>query len=116
MNESSKHVLLWVSPEFLKSPGMVQLFTEAGIFQTQEDDLEDYLRDAEAEGGFAMTGRLAEMHHGAGIWISPVDTPGLELMVPWQFVKSVVTAEGPQTSKAFGLMTDSLDAKSSGKR
>ena len=53
-----------------------------------------------------MTGRLAEANHGAGIWISPVNVPGLELMVPWQLVRSVVTAESPQTSKAFGLMSD----------
>jgi hypothetical protein len=27
-------------------------------------------------------------------------------MIPWQFVKSVVTAESPQSSKAFGLMSN----------
>ncbi len=32
MTEPRRHVLIWVSPEFLKSSGMVQLFTEAGIF------------------------------------------------------------------------------------
>jgi hypothetical protein len=106
MSEARRHVLIWVVPEFLKSPGMVQLFTEAGIFLPPAEELEEYFRSAEAAGGFAMTGTLAEMGHGAGIWISPVNVPGLELMVPWQFVKSVVTAESPQASKVFGLMTD----------
>lgn len=106
MSEERRHVLIWVVPEFLKSPGMVQLFTEADIFVPPEGDLDEYIRAAETAGGFAMTGTLAEEHHGAGIWISPVHTPGLELMVPWQFVKTVVTAESPQTSKAFGLMSD----------
>jgi hypothetical protein len=106
MSEVRRHVLLWVAPEFLKSSGMVQVFKEAGIFSPPEDDLEEYIRSAIAAGGFAMTGRLAEAGHGAGIWISPVDTPGLELMVPWQFVKAVVTAESPQESKAFGLIAE----------
>lgn len=104
MEEERRHVLVWVAPEFLKSSGMIQLFTEAGIFVPPDDDMEEYTRAAERAGGFALTGKLAEVHHGAGIWISPVNVPGLELMIPWQFVKSVVTAESPQSSKAFGLM------------
>ena len=32
MSDGRRHVLIWVAPEFLKSPGMVQLPTEAGIF------------------------------------------------------------------------------------
>jgi hypothetical protein len=106
MSEPQRHVLIWVAPEFLKSSGMIQLFTEAGIFHPPENDLDEYIRSAEAAGGFAMTGRLAEVHHGAGIWISPVAVPGLELMIPWQLVKSVVTAESPESSRAFGLMSD----------
>jgi hypothetical protein len=104
MSEPQRHVLIWVAPEFLKSSGMIRLFTEAGIFSPPENDLDGYIRSAEASGGFAMTGKLAEANHGVGVWISPVNVPGLELMIPWQFVKSVVTAESPQSSKAFGLM------------
>ena len=106
MNDAPKHVLIWVAPEFLRSSGMVQLFTEAGILSPPEDGLDEYIRAAEAAGGFALTGLLAEIHHGAGIWISPTNVAGLELMIPWQFVKSVVTAETPQSSRAFGLMND----------
>ncbi len=106
MNEPRRHVLIWVAPEFLKSSGMIQLFTEASIFFPPQDDMHEYIRSAEAAGGFAMTGRLAEANHGAGIWISPVNVPGLELMIPWHLVKSVVTAESTQSSKAFGLMRD----------
>jgi hypothetical protein len=83
----------------------VRIFIEAGIFLPPAEELEEYIRSAEAAGGFAMTGTLAESRHGAGIWISPVGSPGLELMVPWQFVKSVVTAESAE-SKVFGLMRD----------
>lgn len=106
MSEPRRHVLIWVAPEFLKSSGMIQLFTEASIFVPPQNDLDEYIRSAEEAGGFAMTGRLAEVNHGAGIWISPVTVPGLELMIPWQLVKSVVTAETPESSKAFGLMSD----------
>ena len=106
MIEPRRHVLIWVAPEFLRSSGMIQLFTEASIFVPPQNDLDEYIRSAEAAGGFAMTGRLAEANHGAGIWISPVNVPGLELMIPWQLVKSVVTAESTQSSKAFGLMSD----------
>jgi hypothetical protein len=98
-------------PEFLKSSGLVRLFTEAGIFLPPTEELEEYAQSAETAGGFAMTGTLAETGHGAGIWISPVNVPGLELMIPWQFVKSVITAESPQASKVFGLMNNA--AKSS---
>ena len=106
MSEVRPHVLIWVAPEFLKSPGMIQLFTEAGIFLPSDDELEEYIRAADAAGGFAMTGRLAQASHGAGIWISPVNATGLELMIPWPFVKSVVTAQSPQSSRVFGLMNE----------
>ena len=106
MSEPRRHVLIWVAPEFLKSSGMIQLFTEASIFLPPQDDLDEYIHSAEAAGGFALTGKLAEANHGAGIWISPNNVPGLELMIPWNLVKSVVTAESTQSSKAFGLMHD----------
>jgi hypothetical protein len=108
MIEARKHVLIWVAPEFLKSSGMIQLFKEAEVFPPPED-LDEYIRSAEAAGGFAVTGKLVEANHGAGIWICPVGTPGLELMLPWQFVKGVVTAESPKSAKIFGLMTSSAE-------
>ncbi len=116
MSEPRRHVLIWLTPEFLKSSGMIQLFTEAGIFFPQGRELDEYIRSAVAAGGFAITGTLAEAQHGAGIWISPVDTPGLELMIPWQFVKSVVTAESPQPPKAFGLMRELVEANGAGRK
>jgi hypothetical protein len=116
MSEIRRHVLLWIAPEFLKSPGLIRLFTEAGIFLPPEDDMDEYMRSAEAAGGFAMTGKLAEANHGAGIWISPADIPGLELMVPWPFVRSVVTAESPQSSRAFGLMRDLVQPNGPGRK
>jgi hypothetical protein len=76
VTETRRHVLIWVAPEFLKSSGMIQLFTEAGISMPPEGELDEYIRSAEAAGGFAMTGRLVESGHGAGIWISPVNVPG----------------------------------------
>lgn len=116
MTETRRHVLIWVTPEFLQSSGMVQLFTEAGIFFPRGEELDEYIRAAVAAGGFAVTGTLAEAHHGAGIWISPADTPGLELMIPWQFVKSVVTAESPQPPKAFGLMREMVETNGIGRQ
>ena len=116
MSEARRHVLIWVAPDFLKSSGMVQLFTEAGIFLVSGDDLREYIRWAEDAGGFAMTGILAEANHGAGIWISPVNLEGLELMIPWQFVKSVVTAESPESPQAFGLMSDFAKLSGAGKK
>jgi hypothetical protein len=109
MSEARRHVLIWVVPEFLKSSGMVQLFTEAEILVPPQEGMEEYFRLAEMAGGFAMTGTLASDGHGAGIWISPAKVPGLELMVPWQYVRSVITAESPQASKVFGLTTEVED-------
>jgi hypothetical protein len=116
MSDIRRHILLWIAPEFLRSPGMIRLFTEAGIFVPPEEDMDQYMRSAEAAGGFAMTGKLAEANHGAGIWISPADIPGLELMVPWSFIRSVVTAESPQSSPAFGLMQDLVQSNGGGKK
>ena len=116
MSEPRRHVLIWVAPEFLKSSGMIQLFTEASIFLPPQNDLDEYIHSAEAAGGFAMTGRLAEANHGAGIWISPVNVPGLELMIPWNLVRSVVTAESTQSSKAFGLMSDLAQPNTTAKK
>jgi len=78
MSEGRRHVLIWVSPEFLKSPGMIQIFIEAGIVLPPVDKLEEYFHAAEDAGGFALTGRLVEANHGAGIWICPVNVPGLK--------------------------------------
>ena len=116
MDEARRHVLIWITPEFLKSSGMIQLFTEAGIFFPEGEDLDRYIESAVAAGGFAITGVLSDAHHGAGIWISPAAIPGLELMVPWQFVKTVVTAESPQPPKAFGLMREMAEANGYGRR
>jgi hypothetical protein len=66
----------------------------------------DLTRAAHEAGGFAITGSLVESGHGAGIWICPVNVPALELMVPWHYVRCVVTAEAPQAPRVFGLMTD----------
>ena len=106
MAEARRHVLIWVAPEFLTSSGMIQLFTEAGIFSLPGDDLDEYTRAAQGAGGFAMTGMLVNSSHGAGIWISPERFPELELLLPWPFVKSVVTAESPRSSQVFGLVVD----------
>jgi hypothetical protein len=116
MSEPRRHVLIWVTPEFLKSSGMIRIFTEAGILFPQDEDLNEYIRSAVAAGGFAMTGTLVEAHHGAGIWISPVGLPALELMVPWQFVQSVITAETPQPPKAFGLTRELAVANGTGRK
>lgn len=116
MSETRRHVLVWVAPEFLKSSGMIQLFTEAGIFFPSNDELEQYIQAAVIAGGFAVSGMLGEANHGAGIWISPVSIPGIEVMIPWQFVRSVVTAESPQPPKAFGLMRDLAEANGSGRK
>ncbi len=104
MSEARRHVLIWAAPEFLKSPGMIQIFKEAGIFLPPVDELEAYFHSAEDAGGFALTGKLVEANHGVGIWICPVDVPGLELMIPWQFVKSVVTAADPPSSKIVAVL------------
>jgi len=104
MSEVRRHVLVWVVPEFLGSSGMIQLFTEAGIFLPPEDEgLDEYTHAAQRAGGFALTGRLVEASHGAGVWISPNSVPGLEVMIPWQFVRSIVTADPTQSSRMFGL-------------
>ena len=47
--------------------------------------------------------------------VCPVDVAGLELMVPWQFVKSVVTAADPPSTKIFGLVTDLVKPDSGNK-
>jgi hypothetical protein len=58
---------------------------------------------AEAGGGWAITGLLVESQHGAGVWIAPEKSPGLELMIPWSYVRGIVTAETPKTKQILGL-------------
>jgi hypothetical protein len=43
MGEMRRHVLIWVAPEFLKPPGMIRIFKEAGIFLPPVDELEEIL-------------------------------------------------------------------------
>ena len=88
----SRHVLVWVDAEFLESEGMLHILQESGAITGGEQDWEKLVAAAENSGGFALGGMLVESNHGAGIWISPPNTPGLEIMIPWRFVRSVVTA------------------------
>jgi hypothetical protein len=99
----SRHVLVWVDAEFLESEGMLHILQESGAISAGEQDWEKLIAAAEDSGGFALGGMLVESNHGAGIWIAPPDMPGLEIMIPWHFVRSVVTASEHLQSKIFGL-------------
>ncbi len=99
----SRHVLVWVDAEFLESEGMLHILQESAVIAGGEQDWEKLVAAAENSGGFALGGILVESNHGAGIWISPADSPGLEIMIPWHFVRSVVTASEQLQSKIFGL-------------
>ncbi len=99
----SRHVLVWVDAEFLESEGMLHILQESGAITGGEQDWEKLVAAAEDSGGFALGGMLVESNHGAGIWISPPSMPGLEIMIPWHFVRSVVTASEQLQSKMFGL-------------
>jgi len=101
--QPSRHVLVWVDAEFLESEGMLHILKEAGVITGGEQDWEKLVAAAEDSGGFALGGLLVESNHGAGIWISPSEMPGLEIMIPWRFVRSVVTASEHLQSRMFGL-------------
>jgi hypothetical protein len=101
--QPSRHVLVWVDAEFLESEGMLHILQESGAIAGGEEDWEKLVAAAENSGGFALGGTLVESNHGAGIWISPPNAPGLEIMIPWHFVRSVVTASEHLQSKMFGL-------------
>ena len=98
-----RHILVWVTAEYIQSEGMLHILQEAQAIPGYEDDWDRILEAAENTGGFALGGMLVEMHHGAGIWISPHADEAVEIMIPWQFVRSVVTAQEPLSTKMFGL-------------
>src|SRR3954469_5800801 len=98
-----RHVLVWVAAEFLESEGMLHILHESGAIPGREQDWEKIVAAAEDSGGFAIGGILVDSNHGAGIWISPFSGPGLEIMIPWHFVRSVVTASEHLQDKIFGL-------------
>lgn len=104
--ESRRHVLVWVAAEFLESEGMLHILQESGAVPGQEKDWEKIIQACEDSGGFALAGKLVESNHGAGIWISPPLDPGLEIMIPWHSVRSVVTAEEQHQIKIFGLVKE----------
>jgi len=106
LTELRQHVLVWVAPQFLQSTGMLRILKEAEFLSLPEEDWGKFIQAAEEAGGFALGGMLVESNHGAGIWISPQQGRGLELMIPWPFVRSVITAQDPQSPKMFGLMAD----------
>ena len=98
-----RHVLVWVDAEFRESEGMLHILKESGAITGGEQDWEKLVAAAEDSGGFALGGMLVESNHGAGIWISPLNSSGLEIMIPWHFVRSVVTASEHLQSRMFGL-------------
>jgi len=104
--EPQQHVLVWVAPQFLQSTGMLRILREAEFFSIPEEAWGKFVQEAEEAGGFALGGTLVESNHGAGIWIAPPNVHGLQLMIPWPFVRSVVTAQDPHSPKIFGLMAE----------
>jgi len=102
MTEERKHVLVWVAQEFLHSAGMLRILGETGLIESGVPESLVAV-SAEAAGGCAITGLLVESQHGAGVWIAPEKSAGLELMIPWGFVRGIVTAETPKTKKILGL-------------
>ncbi len=104
--ESRRHVLVWVTKEFLESEGMLHILQESGAVPGQEKDWEKIVEACENSGGFALAGKLVDVNHGAGIWISPPGDAGLEIMIPWHSVRSVVTAEEQHEIKIFGLVKE----------
>jgi len=113
-SEPRRHILVWVTAEYIQSEGMLHILQEAQAIPGYEDDWEKILDAAENTGGFALGGTLVEMHHGAGIWISPHADEALEIMIPWQFVRSVVTAQEPLSTKMFGLPSEPPKRKQGG--
>jgi hypothetical protein len=109
--EPRRHVLVWVAAEFLESEGMLHILHEFGSISGSEKSWEKIVAGAEDSGGFALSGQLVDPNHGAGIWISPLQDPGLEIMIPWHFVRSVVTAQEQHQIKSFGLARQSSKPK-----
>jgi hypothetical protein len=85
---------------------MSRLLREAEFFSLTDEGWDEFVEASAKAGGFALSGRLVEANHGAGIWISPLNIQGLELMIPWPYVRSVVTAKDPESPKMFGLMNE----------
>ena len=104
--EPRRHVLVWVAQEFLESEGMLHILQESGAVPGQEKDWEKIVEACENSGGFALAGTLVDVNHGAGIWISPPVDAGLEIMIPWHSVRSVVRAEEQHQIKIFGLVKE----------
>jgi hypothetical protein len=61
---------------------MQHLLHECGSIPRQAKDWEKIVEVAEDFGGFALNGELVDHNHGAGIWIAPLQYPGLEIMIP----------------------------------
>ena len=109
--EDRRHVLVWVAAEFLESEGMLHILNECGTISAQVKDWEKIVEGAEDSGGYAIAGKLVDPNHGAGIWISPLKDAGLEIMIPWHFVRSVVTAQEQHQIKTFGLAREGFKQK-----
>ncbi|HEV2199430.1 MAG TPA: hypothetical protein VGR73_06400 [Bryobacteraceae bacterium] len=102
MVDERKHVLVWVSEEFLHSAGMLRILEETVLIEPGVTEAR-VAEGAEKAGGCALAGLLVDAQHGAGVWIAPENSPGLELMIPWTFVRGLVTAESPKQAHALGL-------------
>jgi hypothetical protein len=110
MTSDRKHVLIWVAQEFLESAGMLRILEETSLMEAGVPEAVVAV-SAEAAGGCAITGLLVDSHHGAGVWVAPESSPGLELMIPWAFVRAIVTAESPK--KILGLASTLIETPAS---
>jgi hypothetical protein len=89
---------------------MLQILNETGIFSHPQAEWRKLAEAAEQIGGFALSGKLITADHPAGAWICPPTGHGIEVLVPWHFIISLVTAEEPHSAKTFGLIADAVAA------
>ena len=108
-DQPKRHVLVWVDKVFIESEGMLHLLEEAGVLvsnrASRQAGWEKIVEAAENTGGFAISGTVVDDRHGAGIWICPQGGESLEIMIPWGVVRTVITAQQPESEKIFGLIT-----------
>ena len=111
-DQPKRHVLVWVDKVFIESEGMLHLLEEAGVLvynrASRQSGWEKIVEAAENAGGFAISGSMVEDRHAAGIWICPQDE-SLQIMIPWGVVRTVISAQQPESEKIYGLISGIAD-------
>jgi hypothetical protein len=100
--QSQSYTIIWVEPDFLRSPGLFHIVNTAKLLPGVDGINEEQktMRALARVGGVALQGHLVGSIAG-GLRIGSPKYKDLELTIPWRFIRGVATVHKSRKKLSF---------------